>query len=260
MNKTQPGLCFFVVGLIGLGIIALIVRDFALVWQPVPEWVPARHAVAAGTGVLMILLGVGLSFRASRAWAVRILLVYLVVWAALKIPAVIVAPKMEAVYLGLGELTLLLSGGWTLFAYFADLAPGSPLGFLAGEPGMRMARILFAISIIPIGLSHLVYADITAGYVPHWLPYRVGWAYLTGAGQMASGLGVLFGVLPRVAAWAEAGQITLYTFLVWGAAILSAPKTRLAWTAFFISWIFGAAAWVVAQNVPAESSKVAPNS
>jgi uncharacterized membrane protein len=260
MNKTQPGLCLFVTGLIGLGIIAVIVGDFAMVWQPVPEWVPARHAVAVGTGVLMILLGVGLSFGVSRAWAVRILLVYLVVWAALKIPAVIAAPKMEAVYLGLGELTLLLSGGWTLFAHFAGLAPGSPLGFLAGERGIRMARYLFAISIIPIGLSHLVYADITAGYVPHWLPYRVGWAYLTGAGQMASGVGVLFGVLPRVAAWAEAGQIALYTFLVWGAAILSAPKTRLAWTAFFISWIFGAAAWVVAQNVPAKSSKVAPNS
>ena len=252
MNKNQqPGLCLFVAGLIGLGIIGVIVRDFAMVWQPVPEWVPARHAVAIGTGALMILLGAGLSYRASRAWAARILLPYLVVWASLKIPAVVVAPKMEAVYLGLGELTLLLSGGWTLFAHFAELAPGSALGFLAGERGIRMARYLFAVSIVPIGLSHLVYAEITAGFVPHWLPYRVGWAYLTGAGQIASGLGVLFNVLPGVAAWAEAGQIALYTLLVWGGAILSAPKTRLAWTGFFISWILGAAAWVVAQNVPA---------
>jgi len=254
-NTQQPALCLFIAGLIGLGVIALIVGDFALVWQPVPDWVPARHAVAYGTGALMILLGAGLSFRASRAWAVRILLVYLVVWASLKIPAVVVAPKMEAVYLGLGELTLLLSGGWTLFAHFAELAPDSPLGFLAGEREIRMARYLFAISIIPIGLSHLVYVDITAGFVPHWLPCRVAWAYLTGAGQIASGLGVLFNVLPRVAAWAEAGQIALYTLLVWGGAILSTPRTRLAWTGFFISWIFGAAAWAVAQNVPAKGSK-----
>ena len=260
MNKTQqPGLCLFVAGLIGLGVIAVTVRDFALVWQPVPEGLPARHAVAVGTGALMILLGAGLAFRTSRAWAVRILLPYLIVWAALKMPAVVAAPKMEAVYLGLGELTLLLSGGWTLFAHFAELAPGSPRGFLAGERGIRMARYLFAISIIPIGLSHLVYADITAGYVPHWLPYRVGWAYLTGAGQIASGLGVLFNVVPRVAAWAEAGQITLYTLLVWLPMIFAAPKTRLAWTGFFISWILGAAAWVVAQNVrgkKVEESKV----
>jgi uncharacterized membrane protein len=261
MNKNQqPALCLFVAGLIGLGVIALIVGDFAMVWQPVPDSMPARHAVAVGTGALMILLGLGLSLRATRAWAVRILLPYLVVWAALKIPAVVVAPKMEAVYLGLGELTLLLSGGWTLFANFADLAHGSALEFLTGERGMKMARILFAVSIIPIGLSHIVYADITAGYVPHYLPYRLGWAYLTGAGQIASGLGVLFGVLPRIAAWAEAGQITLYTLLVWGGAIVAAPKTRLAWTGFFISWIFGAAAWVVAQNVTSKISKQSASS
>ena len=261
MNKSQqPGLCLFVAGLIGLGVIALIVRDFAMVWQPVPEWVPARHAVAVGTGVLMILLGLVMAFRASRAWAVRILFVYLIVWASLKIPAVIAAPKMEAVYLGLGELTLLLSGGWTLFACFAELGPGSAVGFLAGERGMKMARILFAISVVPIGLSHIVYAGITAGFVPHWLPYRVGWAYLTGAGQIASGLGVLFGVLPRVAAWAEVGQITLYTLLVWGPAILAAPKARLPWTGFFISWIIGAAAWAVAQNMPGKISKQSASS
>jgi uncharacterized membrane protein len=258
MNKSQqPGLCLFVAGLIGLGVIGVAVRDFALVWQPVPEGLPARHAVAVGVGVLMILLGLGLSIRATRALAARILLPYLVVWAALKIPAVIAAPKMEAVYLGLGELTLLLSGGWTLFAAFAELAPDSPLGFLAGERGMKLARILFAVSIIPIGLSHIVYADVTAGFVPSYFPYRLGWAYLTGAGQIASGLGVLFGVLPQIAAWAEAGQITLYTLLVWGGAIAHAPKTRMAWTAFFISWIFGAAAWVVAQNVPGKGRQKA---
>ena len=34
--------------------------------------------------------------------------------------------------------------------------------------------ILFALSIVPIGLSHIVYAEATAGYVPHWLPFRTG--------------------------------------------------------------------------------------
>jgi len=256
MNKSQqPALCFFVAGLIGLGVIAAKVRDFALVWQPVPESLPGRHAMAVGTGVLTILLGLGLSFRPSRTWAVRILFVYLIAWASLKIPAVLVAPKMEAVYLGLGELTMLLSGGWTLLARLGEIPERSALGFLSGERGMKLARILFAISVVPVGLSHIVYADITAGYVPHWLPYRLGWAYLTGAGQIASGLGLLFNVLPRVAAWAEAGQVTLYTLLVWGPAVIAAPRARLPSTAFFISWIIGAAAWAVAQNVPARNTK-----
>lgn len=254
MSKNQqPSLWLFIVGLIGLGVIALVVADFAMVWQPVPDWVPARRAIAYGTGVLMILLGTGLLFRSSQAWSVRVLFGYLFLWALLKVPGVVVAPGIEATWLGLGELTLLLSGGWTLFARLGDVAKRSPLGFLTGERGVRLARLLFAVSVVPIGLSHLFYPKETADFVPHWLPYRGGWAYLTGIGQIASGLGVLFNVLPRIAAWAEAGQIMLYTLLVWAPAIVTAPTTRLPWTAFFISWIIAAAACAVAQNIPPKS-------
>jgi hypothetical protein len=42
MNKNQQlALTLFVIGLLGLGVLALHYRDFALVWQPVPVWVPA---------------------------------------------------------------------------------------------------------------------------------------------------------------------------------------------------------------------------
>jgi len=252
MNKNQrPGLSLFAVGLFGLGVLALTYRDFALVWQPVPAWLPGRAAIAFGSGLLMLALAAGLSFPRTRPWAVRILFPYLLLWACLKLPDAIKMPGTEASWLGLGELTLLLSGGWTLFAVLGEVAEGSPLGFLTGDRGLRAARQLFAVSIIPIGLSHLVYLSVTAGYVPHWLPFRKGWAILTGAGQIASGLGVLFNVLPRIAAYAEAAQIMTYTFLVWAAAFLAA-HTRLNITAFFISWIFGAAAWAVAQNVSAK--------
>ena len=251
MNKNQqPALALFVIGLLGLGILALHYHDFALVWQPVPAWVPARAGIASASGVLMLALGIGLLVPRARTWSVRVLFPYLVLWACLKLPEVITAPATEASWLGLGELALFLSGGWTLFAALGQVADGSPLAFLSGNRGLRVARYLFAISIIPIGLSHIVYLKTTASYVPDWLPFRKGWAILTGAGQIASGLGVLFNVLARMAAYAEVAQIMIYTFLVWGAALLAA-HTRLNVTAFFISWVFGAAAWAVAQNIPA---------
>jgi uncharacterized membrane protein len=251
-DNQQPALTLFTIGLLGLSVLALIYGDFAMVWQPVPAWLPARTAVAYTSGVLMLLLAAGLLIPASRTWTVHVLLPYLILWALLKLPDVVTNPRVEGSWLGLGELTLLLSGGWTLFARLGGLPQGSPLGFLSGERGARMARILFAVSIVPIGLSHLVYVDATAGFVPHWLPVRKGWAYLTGAGQIASGLGVLFNVFPRLAAWAEAMQIAIYTLLVWLPAVVTAPKSRLNWTAFFISWTFGAAAWAVAQNMQAK--------
>jgi uncharacterized membrane protein len=248
-QQQQPALTLFAIGMIGLGILALIYGDFALVWQPVAPWIPGRTILAYGSGLLMLLGGIGLLFRSTAAWSARILFPYLIVWLLLKVPALFVAPGMEAVWLGLGEIAVLLSGGWVLFAQLAALPEGTPLKFATGENGIRLARILFAVSLIPIGLSHIVYVKQTADFVPAWLPYRVGWAYLTGAGQIASGLGVLFSIFPRVAAWAEAGMISLFTLLVWGPAILAAPRTRLPWTAFFISWAIASAAWVVAQNI-----------
>jgi uncharacterized membrane protein len=248
-RAQQPALTLFAVGMIGLGILALVYGDFALVWQPVAPWVHGRTLLAYGSGFLMLLGGVGLLFSATVAYSVRMLFPYLIVWFLLKVPALLAAPQMEAVWLGLGELAVLLAGGWILFAKLAGVREGSPLKFAIGENGIHFSRILFAVSLIPIGLSHLVYVKETAELVPAWLPYRVGWAYLTGAGQIACGLGVLFSIFPRVAARAEAGMISLFTLLVWVPAILAAPETRLPWTAFFISWAIASAAWVVAQNI-----------
>jgi uncharacterized membrane protein len=256
--SQQPALALFGIGLIGMGVLALVYGDFALVWQPVAAWFPARTALAYGSGVLMVGCGIGLFFRASTRWALRIVLPYLIVWQMLKFPALLAAPKMEAVYLGFGELAVLLAGGWTLFARLGD-ASGTRFEWASGERAVRVARYYFAFWIIPIGLSHLLYSKPTVDLVPAWLPYRIGWAYLTGIGQIASGLGVLFGVLPRIAAWAEAIQISLYALLIWLPAILLANKNlgpsfahadlRLSLTAFFISWIIAAGAWAVALNV-----------
>jgi hypothetical protein len=71
---------------------------------------------------------------------------------------------------------------------------------------------------------------------------------------MACGIGLLFRIFPRVAAVAEAAMLTIFTLLVWVPAIDADPKARLPWTAFFISWIIAAGAWVIAANVVSKPS------
>src|SRR5438045_3457269 len=96
----QPAASLFAIGMVGLGVLAIIYGDFALVWQPVAPWVPGRTALAYASGALMLLAGVGLLLRAAAAWSVRVLFPYLIVWALLKMPALVVAPKIEGVWLG----------------------------------------------------------------------------------------------------------------------------------------------------------------
>jgi hypothetical protein len=40
MNRTlQPAPTLYAIGLLGLGVLAIVYHDFALVWQRVPPWV-----------------------------------------------------------------------------------------------------------------------------------------------------------------------------------------------------------------------------
>lgn len=242
--------------MLAMGVLGLVCGDFALVWQPVATWVPGRTALAYATAVLMLAIGAGLLFEPALKWAVRALFLYLIAWMLLKVPALFVAPQIEGVWLGFAELAALMAGGWVLFARLGEGGDS----WIAGERGVRLARLWFGLWLIPIGLSHLMYVGETIKLIPHWIPYPVGWAYLTGVGQMACGLGILTGVARRVAAWCEAGMITIFALLVWAPAIAAAPKARLPWTAFWITWVIGAAAWTVAVDLsrPAESKETEP--
>jgi uncharacterized membrane protein len=241
---------FFALGLIGLGILSLVFGDFALQWQPVPEWGSGRTLLAYASGAVMILGGAGLLSTRTAKLSSGILLVYSLLWLLLlKLPHVVMMPLQEFNWLGFGEIAVIVAGSWVIFAEERGQAESSSLKFATGANGIRIARLIFALALIPIGLSHFVYATQTIGFIPAWLPFRPFWASLTGAGHIAAGLGVLFGVVPRLAAQLEAAMIGVFTALVWVPLVVKEPTSQLNWTGFLISWIIGAAAWVVAESL-----------
>jgi len=256
IREQQPAVSLLAIGLIGLGVLSVVYRDFAYTWQPVPAFHPGREALAVVSGSFMIAVSVALLFRATAAIATRSLFLFLLAWLCLKIPLLIVAPRHEAVWLGFGEIAMLFAGGWVLFAQLSGLDDSAFFRHITGEKGIRLARILFGLALIPVGLSHIVYVEVTAKLVPSWMPFRVGLAHLTGIGQMACGLGILFSVLPRAAAFIETGMLALFAFLVWGPNkwVVSTPDgthavSRFGLTAFFITWVIGASALLIANNI-----------
>jgi uncharacterized membrane protein len=261
----QPALALAALGLLGLGVLGLVYGDFALVWQPVADWVPGRTALAYLTGLVECATAIGMLLPATTRWAVRVLFPGVVIWQLLKVPALFLAPGVEDSYLSFGETALIFAGGWVLFARLADLPADSPFARFTGDRAVRIAQIFLGIWIIPIGISHFVYHQATILLIPQWIPDRSFFAYLTGAGQIASGLGLIFNVLPRAAAYAEAAQLWIYTLLIWVPAVLYGPSTdvqkvfgpalgaRMPWTALIITWLPAACALVVAMNVKARA-------
>jgi len=215
IREQQPAISFFSIGMIGLGTLSVMHRDFAFDWQPVPVFHLGRDVLAVACGLFMVAASVGLLFRATAAIAARAIFPFLLAWLCLKIPAVIAVPRIEGVWIGFGEIGMLLAGGWVLFARLSGLEESAFFRHITGTKGIRIAQIIFGLGVLPVGLGHIFYTEITATLVPSWMPFRTGLAYLTGFGQIACGLGILFRIFPVVAAWCEAGMVSLFTLLVW---------------------------------------------
>ncbi len=257
MESEQPAISIFSIGMIGLGVLSAIYRDFAFDWQPVPAFHPGRDVLAIACGLFMVTVSVGLLFRVTAAIAARAIFPFLLAWLCLKMPAVIAVPRIEGVWIGFGEIGMLLAGGWVLFARLSGLSELAFFRHITGTKGIRIAQIIFGLAVLPVGLGHIFYVEITATLVPSWMPFRTGLAYLTGFGQIACGLAVLFSVLPRVAAQIETVMLALFAFLVWGPDtwIAGTPKlagtpagARFPLTAFLITWVIGASALLIANN------------
>jgi uncharacterized membrane protein len=236
--------------MIGLGVIGFIFGDFALVWQRIPvDNLPAREFFAYLCAAVELAAGFGLLFAPTSKSSSGVLAVFLLLWVILlKLPAIVAVPSMEATWLGFGEIAVIFAGAWVLYAVEVGQRYDGAMKFVASANAIRYARLVFALSLPMIGLSHFFYSEQTVAFVPAWLPYKLGWAYLTGAGSVVASVAILLGVLPRLAGTLEAAMLTVITLLVWGPGLFKTPGDRTQWTAFFISMAIAAGAWLVADS------------
>lgn len=232
------GQWLFALSVAGLGILSLLSGDFALNWQPVPARLPLRTAIAYFSGAVLLIFGLGLLVRPVARLSAIVLTADFLIWLLL-----LRLPRLTSLWdagewLGAGETAVLVCGAWALL--------WTVQGGVSDAAGQRFVRFLFAVALPLIGLSHFVYADVTAGMVPAYLPAHLGFAYFTGAAHIAAGAAVLFAVLPRLAATLEGIMMGLFALMVWLPRVIAAPMNRFEWTAMLVSLAYGAASLIVA--------------
>ena len=177
MRIASVGHALFAATMIALGVLGLIKGDFAPIWQPVPEHLPAREALSYLCALISLACGIGLLWQRAAATASRVLFVSLVLWMlAFKARFIILAPMVEGSYQSCGENAVIVAGAWVLYAWFASDWEKRWLGFAVGDNGVHLARILYSLALIAFGLSHFVYVDLTAPLVPVWLGAPLFWA------------------------------------------------------------------------------------
>jgi uncharacterized membrane protein len=248
MRIASAGHAVFAALMIGLGIQGLLTGEFTTVWQPVPKGVPAREVLAYLCALLSLASGIGLLWRRTAGLAARVLLGSLVFWLLVwRVRAVFLASLLEDSW-SFADTMVMTAGTWVLFAWFATDWGRQRLSFATGEKGVRIARVLYGLGMIPFGYAHFANVKGTAALVPGWLPWHLGWAYFTGGAFIAAGVAILIGGLARLAAALSALQMGLFGLLVW-VPILAAGSTKaFQWMEFATTLALTAAGWVVADS------------
>jgi len=255
MRIVGLGHGLFAVAVAGLAILSLTYSGFAPIWQPLPAWIPWREIWVYGCGLLVLAASAGLCFSRTALPSALTIGTYQAAWAVTRAVPAVVKPLSVGSWYGFCEALAPLLGAWILYAMLRSKNRASEAPSIAGERAVRAAQVLFGLTCVVYGLAHFAYADYTAGMVPTWLPSRMGFAYFTGLGHIAAGIGIAVGILPRLAATLEAIMMSLFGLLVWVPSLLAQPPPEWAtpprnqWSELVVTLLLTASAWIVAASL-----------
>ena len=253
MRVVGPGHGLFAIASASLAILSLSYGDFAP-GQSLPALIPWRETWVYATALLVLGASAGVCFSRTALPSALTIGAYLAVWALICAPPILSKPLSVDAWYGFCEALTSLVGAWILYSMLRWPSQESQMP-IASARAVRTAQILFGLTCIFYGWSHFVYADYTASLVPTWLPGRLGFAYFTGLGHLAAGIGIAFGVLPRLAATLEAIMMSLFGLLVWVPSFFAQPRPEWAvspqnqWSELVVNLVLAASACVVAASL-----------
>lgn len=255
LRMVGLGRILYGVSVAGLAALGLAYGNFEPIMPSFPASLPGREVWAYGSEALLLAAGAGLLFARSAPAGALIAGLFEAVWVVARARPVLLKPMSVGSWYGLGEALGPLLGAWILYAILRSKSGASVATALTGDRALRVARVLFGGACVAYGAAHFAYATYTAAMVPVWLPGRTGIAYLTGAFHAAAGLGLILGVVPRLAATLEAAMLSVFGLLVWLPSFLAHPLPEWAsprqvqWSETLLTFLLAASAWIVAASL-----------
>ena len=147
------------------------------------------------------------------------------------------------------ETAVMVAAAWVLYVWFATDWDRKVLGFVTGDTGLRIARILYGAGLDPLRRGPFPLSQkYCLALCLRWLPWHTFWAYFTGGALIAAGVAVLIGVYARLAAALSAFGDRHVHLLVWVPIMAAGSKDTYQWHEAVVSAALTAGAWVVADS------------
>lgn len=233
--------------------LAMVVLGVQSVWlripvgrlEPVPDWLHGQDIIAIASGLFLIAVGLGLLTRRWARLAATALAAMLLLWVVLLyLPLVFVA---TAAWVGMFETFAIFGGVWVIASKLPVAGPRRAWDGLVDRGG-TLGRLCFGVSLPVFGLSHFLYHDFVASWVPSWIPFPQFWAWFTGIAHAAAGLAILANVKTRLAAILAAVMYGSWVLIVHIPRVAAAIHDPFEWNGIFVAMSLCASALLVAAS------------
>ncbi len=221
-----------------MGIVGLMWRDFATVWQPVPADVPHRAVLAVMCSLVLLGAGIAMQFRNSVRAAALVLASIYSIFTLLWLPRVIAFPRILTTWDGAAEeLALVLAALASAWWHSSNRQPPT-------------LRIIFGLCLCSFGFEHFYALKETTQMVPLWVPgtHRF-WALATGLAFVAAGVSLVVNRSAKYGALCTTAQITGFGAFVWAPMLVTDPRNHMVWAGNALNLALVGAAWTMTEVV-----------
>lgn len=249
------GVYIFGLSTAAAGLFDLMWGEFEAAHQPIQAWgdhIPGQQVFAYVAASWLILAGAAILWRrTARSGAVACAVIYFI-FALFCSPRLVTAPRVlghtPSVYIGVlsgvAQQLILVAAAVVVYAGATNLA----------LPRQRklstIARWIFGICSLNFGLAHLTGVQVTASFVPKWMPPGASfWAVFTGIAFVLAGFAILSGVLDVLAARLLALMLLVFSVLVLTPPIFARPHSHIAWGANAYNLAAVGAVWIFAESI-----------
>ena len=244
---------FYGLATVVTGILDIVWGAFEASHQPIQALghISGERVLAYLAGIWLVTAGVTILWpRTARVGAVGSAAIYLI-FALLWVPRLFALTHKFG--FGIGVIVFALGG------FAAQVMLAAPAAIVYAETAFPhalwqdraaiAARWMLGLPPIAFGLGHLINLHAYAGFVPHWVPFKLFWVVLTGIAFLLAGIAIVSGVRDVLAARLLALMLLLFEATVEIPPVFSQPHSQVAWGGAVYNLTAMGACWIFAEFV-----------